>query len=651
MTKQATSPVLKLIRRMAEEQRDKKLSDQELLIRFRTQDDEAAFRGLVQRHGSMVLDVCRNVLGNEADAEDAFQATFLVLTRKAAAIRKERSVGSWLYGVAYRIARNAQTNSAKRRKHEQYSSRERPMAASEDHSWREVQQALHAELNSVSECYRAPLVLCYLEGKTQDAAATLLGVSKATVKKRLERGRALLRLRLVRRGLGPAAVLAVAAWPPAGVAAQLPSLLVSSTIKAATLVAAGQAAAGVVSAEVTALTEGVMKAMFTSKLKSVIFAALLGAVLVGGAGLVARPMLHANPQQNAVPKQAAAVKKPGTSLAGPGKSPRAPKVVGTNGSVDAIAWNPTGKLLAVNLRAWDRSGYVLQLRDSQTGAVVKTLIESKTPVSSVAFTDGGKSVAAAIGRIDGDRHDDIVRIWDIATGKEKAVLKGPECGIFTIVCSADGKLLAGAGPAGNDEKGITSAAAVCLWSLASGKLLWRAGGHTSEIYGLSFSPDGKILASGSRDKTIRFWDVEKGTCTRTLEGHGEHGVYSVAFSPKDAKLLASGGLDGTVRLWNAETGKLKDILTKTYVPAQMVVVAFAPDGKTLASAGDTGFENSKGNFKRQGDVKLWDLQTGKLNRVLTKEVEAIYALAFSSDGSTLAVGCWDKKLVLLPTGQ
>jgi WD40 repeat protein len=212
-------------------------------------------------------------------------------------------------------------------------------------------------------------------------------------------------------------------------------------------------------------------------------------------------------------------------------------------------------------------------------------------------------------------------------------------------------LLAGAGPAGQDEKGNTNAGAVCLWDLASDKLLWRAVEHNSEIYRLSFSPDGKILASGSRDKTIRLWDAQKGTSIRTLEGHGEHGVYSVAFSPKDAKLLASGGLDGTVRLWNAGTGEMKEILT-TYVPGLMALVAFAPDGKTLASAGDTALgKDREKKIKRQGDVKLWDVETGKLIRTPTKEVEAIYALAFSPNGSTLAVGCWTKKLVILPTGR
>src|SRR6266496_3254353 len=116
--KTAPSPILQLIRRTVEDQRANRLTDQELLHRFRSERDEAAFHTLLRRHGPMVLDVCRNVLGNEADAEDAFQATFLILTQKAGAIRKQASVGSWLYGVAYRTALKARAGSPIQQRHE-----------------------------------------------------------------------------------------------------------------------------------------------------------------------------------------------------------------------------------------------------------------------------------------------------------------------------------------------------------------------------------------------------------------------------------------------------------------------------------------------------------------------------------------------------
>src|SRR5262249_8569229 len=136
--------------------------------------DETDFQVLVSRHGPMVLDVCRAVLGNETDAEDAFQATFLILARKARSIRKATLLASWLHGVAYRMALQARTEFARQRKHE--SRVVMPQAVSEDATWREVQAVVHEELNRLSERYRAPLVLCYLQGLTQDAAADCLGL-------------------------------------------------------------------------------------------------------------------------------------------------------------------------------------------------------------------------------------------------------------------------------------------------------------------------------------------------------------------------------------------------------------------------------------------------------------------------------------------
>src|SRR5262249_40236195 len=165
--------------------------------------DEAAFLALLRRHGPMVLGVCRALLPNDADAEDAFQAAFLILVRKAASIRKTPSLGSWLRGVAYRTARRAQTEFARTRKHERLAAR-REAAPTDDLTWPEVLRALHEELGGLPERYQGPLTLYYLQGKTLDESAAQLGLAKSTLKTRLERGRSLLRARLVRRGLGPA---------------------------------------------------------------------------------------------------------------------------------------------------------------------------------------------------------------------------------------------------------------------------------------------------------------------------------------------------------------------------------------------------------------------------------------------------------------
>jgi cytochrome c peroxidase len=296
MAQAASRPIVQLIRRLVEDEGARQLSDQHLLRQFSDHQDEAAFAALLRRHGPMVLDVCRGVLRNEADAEDAFQATFLIFVHKAASIRKTASVGSWLHGVAYRTALKARAQSATRQKNEACAPA-RALVEPADLTWREMREILHEELAGLAERYRMPLVACYLEGKTQDEAAAQLGLAKSTVKERLERGRSLLRTRLVRRGLGPAAVLLATAWPAAAPSACPPATLAAATIKAASLCAAGQVAApSVISARVAALAEGVLKAMLLAKVKTtLIVTAALTVLTVGLGGLALAGMGPAEP--------------------------------------------------------------------------------------------------------------------------------------------------------------------------------------------------------------------------------------------------------------------------------------------------------------------------------------------------------------------
>jgi cytochrome c peroxidase len=291
MAQAVSSLILQSIRRLVEDEGVRQQSDQHLLRQFSDHRDEAAFGVLLRRHGPMVLDVCRGVLSNEADAEDAFQATFLILARKAPSIRKTESVGSWLHGVAYRTALKARSRLTTRQKNEARAPA-RAVSEPDNLTWREAQQILHEELTGLAERYRVPLVACYLEGKTQDEAAAQLGLAKSTLKERLERGRSLLRARLVRRGLGPAAVLLATAWPSATASACLPAALASSTIKAASLCAAGQAATpSVISAKVAALTEGVLRPMLLAKGKAaVILGAAIAVVTTGLGGLALAEM-------------------------------------------------------------------------------------------------------------------------------------------------------------------------------------------------------------------------------------------------------------------------------------------------------------------------------------------------------------------------
>jgi RNA polymerase sigma factor (sigma-70 family) len=257
-------------------------TDAELLGRFVRGRDEAAFTALVRRHGPLVLGVCRRVLGNVHDAEDAFQATFLVLVRRAASLRSPEALGSWLYGVAYRAASEARRAAVRRRAKE---AKAVPRAETKTDGPEELRAALDQELAGLPERYRAAVVLSDLQGKSRKEVARELGCAEGTAASRLARGRALLARRLARRGVGLAAgALAALAQDAAAAGAQ--AELVDSTVKAALAVAAGQAVAGAVSVPVASVLEGVLRAMLLNKVRQVAGALLLLAVLAAGTGLV-----------------------------------------------------------------------------------------------------------------------------------------------------------------------------------------------------------------------------------------------------------------------------------------------------------------------------------------------------------------------------
>jgi RNA polymerase sigma factor (sigma-70 family) len=262
-----------------------KVSDGLLLDRFVEQWDQAAFRDLVRRHGPMVLGVCRRILRDPHAAEDAFQATFLLLVRKAGSVRKRESVGPWLYGVAQRVALEARGVASRR----QVPVRLDPeVPGVDDHDVLErdeLHAALHEELGRLPEKYRAPLVLCYIEGLTHEAVARQLGWPIGTVRVRIARGRDLLGARLIRRGMTPAAVLLAFGLLPKAAAA-VPPRLVEATVRTAARVAAGEAVPrGDVPDRVVDLERKVRKAMHLTRLTWATAFALT--VIATGAGVVA----------------------------------------------------------------------------------------------------------------------------------------------------------------------------------------------------------------------------------------------------------------------------------------------------------------------------------------------------------------------------
>jgi RNA polymerase sigma factor (sigma-70 family) len=303
MAKEPLGSVLHYIRQMACAPANQELTDKELLESFVASRDEGAFAALVQRHGPLVWGVCRRVLHQDQDAEDAFQATFLVLARKACRVRWQADVGNWLSAVALRTAMKAKSGASRRY------GREGPLQdmPATPHpalphlgegwvgaAWLEIRPILDEELNRLPLKYRAPVVLHYFEGKTYAQAAQALGWPAGTVSTRLAQARHLLRGRLARRGVALSSALLAAALSENAATAMAPAALVDTTVKAATLFAGGQALTGcLISTKVATLTHGVLKTMFLTKLKIGAALVLTLGALGAGAGVMGYRMLPA----------------------------------------------------------------------------------------------------------------------------------------------------------------------------------------------------------------------------------------------------------------------------------------------------------------------------------------------------------------------
>jgi RNA polymerase sigma factor (sigma-70 family) len=272
--------VLRHLRQLMTATGSEQLLDRQLLDRFTSQREEAAFTALVRRHGPLVLGVCRRILPNGQDAEDAFQATFLTLARRAGSVGRQGSLSGWLYQVAYHTAVRLRASAATRVARERHVIPRLPGDPLSEVTGRELLTVLDAELQQLPERYRTPLVLCHLEGKTRDEAAQQLGCSVSTLKRRLAEGQDRLRRRLTRRGLTLSAALLATGLAQSTATATVPALLASATSKVAMGVSAGKALSSLVSVRVAALSQGSGTTLAMSKLK-VVTGIVLALSLIG----------------------------------------------------------------------------------------------------------------------------------------------------------------------------------------------------------------------------------------------------------------------------------------------------------------------------------------------------------------------------------
>jgi RNA polymerase sigma factor (sigma-70 family) len=281
-----TSPVGRFIRRLSVAHLVAAVPDHELIERFAVYHEEAAFAALVRRHGPLVLGVCRRVLTDPHAAEDCFQATFLILARKARSLRGPKSLGSWLYGVATRTALKARAQAARRRVCERHAAVAEAVTPADGLVWKDLRPKLDEAIAGLPEKYRTPFVLHYLEGLTVAQVAHQLGCPSGTTSVRLARAREQLRARLARQGLAWGIGTLATALAPGAASAAWPTLF-ADTVQAAMRIAAGELA-GALSVPAAALTTGGFRVMGVSKVKVALAVLLSVSVLGVGVGVSQR---------------------------------------------------------------------------------------------------------------------------------------------------------------------------------------------------------------------------------------------------------------------------------------------------------------------------------------------------------------------------
>jgi RNA polymerase sigma factor (sigma-70 family) len=633
-------------------------TDTELLRRFAPGGDEDAFAALIARHGPMVLGACRRLLRDAGAAEDVAQATFLVLARKARSVRQPEALAAWLHQTACHLALKHRRADTRRRDRETRVSQvsPRPMSDPVDELVnRELREAIDEEIQRMPERFRLPVVLCCLEGRSLEETGRRLDWTPGSVKGRLERGRAELRSRLVRRGFVLSAACAGLDVLREGARASLPAGFGAATLRAAVGFASRSGVATGLGNTVAAIAEeGVRGAtLFTRKV--VLSFLLVVGVLGGGVVAVGPPAQPkaATRARPAPPAQPVEKPQPRADRHGDPLPDGAVARLGTVrwrnvDEIDAIAFAPDGKTLAtasqVGVNLFDASGKLtkrIRMADTSSfrslafspdgtrlaclckftenrmlrpvGRIFELGAERKPKEIDgkdllwVGWSAAGKPLALFQGK------DDVV-LREVDTGKvrrfEAKDMFDPRIELFRCAYAPAAKLLAFA----------DSHAAIHICDVSTGKKRRTIETTARFVEKLSLSADGRLLAVSSVDAAgkgvLQIWDVVTGKKTESVADR-----YTMAFAPDGKTLVLVGSNEIRFRDPSTSRERVQPLTPPLDSPSISPNVAFTPDGKTLATTG-----------LYTGTIQIWDVTTGKRKAAPEGHTDAPRRFDFSPDG-------------------
>jgi RNA polymerase sigma factor (sigma-70 family) len=609
---QALRPLLTHVRRLAVPVSIAPESDGELLDRFVRRCDEDAFAALVDRHGPMVLRVCRRVLGDEHAAEDAFQACFLVLARRARSIRQSNTLAAWLHSVAARLAFRLRAAAGRR-----------PSAVTGQHAdpadthldplaaltARELLAAVDEEIARLPENYQLPVLLCCVEGLSQEEVAARLGWTAGSLKGRLERGRRRLHARLTRRGLTLAAALSAVEAARGVATAECPARLGAAAVKAVLAFAGPARAASEIPDAARLASEFIGGAEAVKAKTALVVLFVLGLTALGAATLTqsgpGEPKATPPAGQPDSPKVEAKahLDREGFPLPAEAVARVGSARFRGGGSIAALGYVADGRMILVVHR-----GGRVQLCDAVSGALRQPVELATDFVRAAAWhPDGKRAVLYSRGACHG---------LDLSSGKLLFKRQIPEGALASIECfSPDGSLIALAARDGT----------IPLIETETGKEKCRIRSDTPRT-ALAFSPDGASLAVGSDSPNVAVFDVATGKRQFELPT-GLKRVSRLAFSPGGKHLLCGQDSPAAGVLIDVTGRKELSRLDLTKENAQELAIAssaFSPDDRYLA-------------LGRAGGVNLYETASGKHVRKFAS-IGGAFGIAFTPDSKTLLMG-------------